>query len=218
MGGAGEFLLDRAEEIVAVLGDIVRAALGMKHRVAAGIDRLHHVGDGRQRLVDDVDEGDGVLGDVPGIGDDQRHRLADVAHLAERDAALLDRRVGKAGQRSGLARRLLAGDHRDDARERLGRALVDRADARVGVRAAQRRGMGDVRQRDVVDEAPASGEETGVFLAQHARADDTEPLIRPLLLPAGRGRMDFADLRHQRTAVSPRISSTARTTELTMSS
>jgi hypothetical protein len=130
VGGAGEFLLDRAEEVVAVLGDIVRAALGMEHRVAAGIDRLHHVGDGRQRLVDDVDEGDGVLGDVSGIGDDQRHRLADVAHLAEGDAALFDRRVGKAGQRSGLARRLLAGDHRDDARERFGRALVDRADAR----------------------------------------------------------------------------------------
>ena len=135
MGGAGEFLLDRAEEVVAMLGDIVRPALGMQHRVAAGIDRLHHVGDGRQRLVFDMIESDSVLGDVAGIGDDQRHRLADMAHLAERDAALLDRRVGKTRQRPGLLRRLFAGDHRDDAGQRQRRALVDRFDAGVRVRA-----------------------------------------------------------------------------------
>ena len=173
---------------------------------------------GRQRLVDDVDERNRVLGDIPRIGNNQHHRLADVTYLAECDAALLDRRIGKARQRCGLPRRLLAGDHRDDAGQGLGRALVDRADARVGVRAAQHRGVRHVRQCDVVDEAPASGKEARVFLAQHARADDIEPLIRPLLLPSGRRRMDFAGLRHHRTAVSPRINSTARTTELRMSS
>ena len=194
VGGAGEFLLDRAEEIVAMLGDIVRAALGMQHRIAARIDRLHHVGDGRQRLVFDLDESDGVLGDVAAIGDDQRHRLADMAHLAERDAALLDRRVGKARQRPGLARRLLAGDHRGDAGQRRGRALVDRLDAGVRMRAAQHRGVRHVRQRDVVDKAAASDEEARVLLAQHARADDIEPLIRPLLLAAGRAAKGFCRL------------------------
>ena len=55
MSGAGEFLLDRPEQILAMLGDIVRPALGMQHGIAARIDRLHHVRDGRQRLVFDFD-------------------------------------------------------------------------------------------------------------------------------------------------------------------
>ena len=172
MGGAGELLLDRAEDIVAVFGDIVRAALGMKNRLAARIDRLHHVGDRRQWLVVDLDERGCVFGDVARIGDDQRHRLADMADFSERDRALLDRRIGEAGKEPGLLRRLLAGDHGDNSGQRLGRALVDRPDARMRVRAAQRRRMRHIGQHDVVDEAAAPGQEARILLAQHARADD----------------------------------------------
>ena len=139
--GPREFLLDRPEHIVAMLGDVVRTALGMEHGVARRIDRVHHVGYRRQRLVFDLDQPNGVFGDITRVGNDQRHRLADMAHLAERDAALLDRRVGKAWQRPGFLRGVLAGDHCDDARQRQRRRLVDRSDPRVGVRAAQHRGM-----------------------------------------------------------------------------
>ena len=86
------------------------------------------------------------------------------------------------------------------------------------VRTPQHRGMRHVWQRDVVNEAAASDQEARVFLAQHAGTDDIEPLIRPLLLPAGRRREDFARFRHYGLAFSARISSTARSTELTMSS
>jgi hypothetical protein len=74
--------------------------------------------------------------------------------------------------------------------------------------------MRHVRQRDVVDEAAACDQEARVLLAQHARADDIELLVRPLLLPASGRRKDFAGLRHQGTAPSLRINSTARSMEL----
>ncbi len=70
MRGAGEFLLDRPEHIVAMLGGIVRSALGMQHCIAPRIDRRHHVRNGRQRFVFDFDESDGVLGDVATVGND----------------------------------------------------------------------------------------------------------------------------------------------------
>ena len=78
--------------------------------------------------------------------------------------------------------------------------------------------MRHIGQSDVIDEAAAADQEARILLAQHARADDVEPLIRPLLLAAGGRREDLACFGHQRAAFSPRISSTARSTELTMSS
>ena len=183
-GGAGKRLLDRTEGVVAVLGDVVRSALGMKNGVAAQIDRVEHVGHRRQNIVVDFDEPDRVLGEVARIRHDQRHRLADMADLADGDAALLDRRIGEAGQRPGFLGRILPGDHGDDAGQRQRRALVDRLDSRVRVRASQHRGVSHVRQADIVDETAAADQEARVFLAQHARADDLEPLVRPFMLTA----------------------------------
>ena len=56
----------------------------MQHRIAPRDDRLHHIGDGRQRLGFDLDESGCILGEITAIGDHQRHRL-DQAHLAECD-------------------------------------------------------------------------------------------------------------------------------------
>ena len=141
-----------------------------------------------------------------------------MAHLAECDAALLDRRTGEAGQRPSLPHRLLVGDHRGNAGQLQCRPLVYRFDAGVRVRAAQHGCMRHVRQRDVIDKAAATDQETRILLAQHAGADDVERLVRPLLLAASRRRNDLAGFRHQRTVLSPRINSTARSTELMMSS
>jgi hypothetical protein len=52
-------------------------------------DRVHHVGDGRQRLIFHLDESDSFLGDVAAVRHHQRCRLVDMAHFAECDAALL---------------------------------------------------------------------------------------------------------------------------------
>ncbi len=117
----------------------------MQHRLASGIDGVHHVGDRRQQLVFDLNEGDSILRDVPRIGDHQRHRFANVTDFAERDAALFDRRIGKTGQQPGLLCRVFAGNHRDDAADRQRRAGIDRLDARMGVRAPQHRDMRHVR-------------------------------------------------------------------------
>ena len=198
--------------------DIVRTTLRMQHRVAAGRNRVHHVGYRRQQLVFDVNQSGSIFGDIPGIGDHQHHRFANVTDFSERDASLFDRRVGKTRQRSGFLRRILAGNHGDDAGQRQRGARVDRFDARVRVRRPQHRGMRHVRKCNVINETAAPDQEARVFLAQHASADDIEPLVRPLLLPAGRRREDLPGFRHYRLGLSPRISSTARSTELTMSS
>ena len=57
-----------------------------------GVRGLEEVGDGGQRFVVDVDEVDGVLGDVPALGDDEGDRVADELHLA-----LGQRRAGSVG-------------------------------------------------------------------------------------------------------------------------
>jgi hypothetical protein len=86
------------------------------------------------------------------------------------------------------------------------------------MRAAQYRRMRHIWQCDIVHEAAAADQKARVFLAQHARADHVEALIRPLLLATGGRRKNFAGFRHQRTALSARINSIARSTELMMSS
>ena len=70
-------------------------------RDVVGVGLVHQLGrllgvdvvdDGRERFVVDVDEVDGVLGDVPALGHDQRDRVADEAGLALRQRR--PRRIG----------------------------------------------------------------------------------------------------------------------------
>ena len=63
-----------------------------------GVRGLSEVGDGGQRLVVDVHQLDGVLGDVPALGDDESDRVADELHLA----------LGQ--RRAGSVRHVLAHD------------------------------------------------------------------------------------------------------------
>jgi hypothetical protein len=63
------------------------------------------------------------------------------------------------------------GDHGQHAGHRARGARVDADDARVGVGTAQRRGVRDVRDVEVVHEARAPGDEPRVLAAAHARAD-----------------------------------------------
>ena len=61
--------------------------------------RLERVEHDRQRLVLDLDQVAGVLGDVAVLGDHRRDGLAVVAHLLDRDQVLDDRAGAEGGQR-----------------------------------------------------------------------------------------------------------------------
>ena len=61
------------------------------HEFAAPVERVLDVDDRGERVEVELDELGGVLGDVRGLGDDDRDRLADEAHVA----------VGERAQRRG---------------------------------------------------------------------------------------------------------------------
>ena len=83
-----------------------------------GAVRLQRIGraqrDG-QRLVLDLDQLQRVLGEIAVGRDHDRHRLADIAHLADRDRPALDIGPHAREQRRTKSRHVLGGDHGRDA-------------------------------------------------------------------------------------------------------
>ena len=67
--------------------DVVRLGAGKEPRRAGG-ERVGHRGARGQRIVDDVDQLERILGDVAVVGHDQRHGLAHVADDAAGDGGL----------------------------------------------------------------------------------------------------------------------------------
>jgi hypothetical protein len=132
-------------------------------------------GDRLERLVVDVDQLDGVLGDVRRLRDDGRDLLPLEAHLVRGENGLCiageRRHPGQVVLGEELAR-----DHGDDARESLGARGVDRRDARVGVRAAQELEVEHARQRQVVEVLAPPLQEAGVFEALDGVADAADLL------------------------------------------
>ena len=194
---AGETLLDHdigAIEDLLDLGLVRRLAFGVG---AAGEVHLEDdvvgpalVDDGRslsQRALGIADIGERVvlhldclgcvLGDVGVAGDNGRHRLAMPLHLADRERPVLW--VG-GGQRrlydrlrhgQDLVLDVAAGDDRDDARHRLGRAHVDALDPRVRVIAALEHDVHRTRLHDVGKEAAPPGGEPMIFLPVELSTD-----------------------------------------------
>jgi hypothetical protein len=103
-------------------------------------ERGRHRRTGGQRLVTDVDQLQRVAGDVRIVGDDERHRLADITHDAPRDGRL-QVTIGARGRRHAIGddrcgRHVVGGDEEAHTRQ-LARALaVDAQQSRVGVRRA----------------------------------------------------------------------------------
>ncbi len=138
-----------------------------------GFLRLAGVDDRRQRLVVDLDELGGVARELARLGHDGHDRLADVAHLADREREVLDVRAGHARdleERIRERRDLLAGQRPVDAVDRLGRRDVDAGDVRVRVRAAHEVEVAHSVPLDVVDEDALALQETLVLLAPDALA------------------------------------------------
>ena len=146
-----------------VEGDVVVLVLLVvaDHRRAVGLG-LGRVDDRRQRVVLDVDRLARVLGDVGVVGDDAGDLLALEAHLVGGQHGLrviAERR--HPGQVAGGHH--LAGEDQPDARDLVGLADVDRADAGVRERAAQDLHVQHARQDDVVDVVPAATDEAVVL-------------------------------------------------------
>ena len=129
----------------------------------------------RQRLVLHVDERGAVLRRVAVRRDDHRERLTRVARPGPRQDRLLGDDVARQRrQRSqAVAREGLVGARGDvdDARHRRRAPGRDRAEARVGVHAADKRDVEHPRQLDVADVAPVAGDQTRVLAPGLPRAE-----------------------------------------------
>jgi hypothetical protein len=136
-----------------------------------GLHRLDRVDEHRQRRVLHVDQPGRVLGRVAIDSGDGRDGLAGVAHLVHRQGV---RHHGLGAERGQRVRQLLgvvAGDHREHARQRPGPARVDADDACVGLRAPQHGRVRHAGKPDVVGVGRPPGQQTRVLEALHVLAD-----------------------------------------------
>ena len=135
----------------------------------AGLEALLRGDDHRQRVVVDLDQLEGVVGDVGVLGDHAGDLLALHAHLVGGQHGL---GVAGQGRHPGqvVLGQQLAGDDRHHPGEGLGGRGVDRVDPGVGDRAAQDRHVQHARQVDVVDVVAPALEEAVVLLALDAPA------------------------------------------------
>ena len=135
------------------------------------------VGDRRQRFNIDFDQPQRIFGDPCGIGEHEGEHLADVAHLGLGDHRLPERfEIRQRLQPHGNARHAVADvlgrEHAMHAGKRAGGGNVDRADAAVGDRAAQKRRVQHVLAREIVDILPAAAEEAEILEAFDRAADE----------------------------------------------
>jgi hypothetical protein len=133
-------------------------------RGRAGGERRRTVDDGRQRLVLDLDQLGRLVRDLRAVGDDEGHRIADMAHTAQgqRRARRHDQRLHRchAGQRTkSVGREIGRGINAAHPGKRRGRQNVDPPDQRMSMRRAQHVAMQAGRDVDVVDVAAAADEE-----------------------------------------------------------
>ena len=140
--------------------------------------RVFQLERGRQLRVVDDDRFHRVARGRRTLGDDDRDAVAHEAHFAHRERVVL-RVLHVGGDRPRARQRRLpvveevgAGEHGDDAGHRACGLRVDRADRRVGERAADDLHVERAGDREVVDEARLAGEEHGVFTPEPAGADD----------------------------------------------
>jgi hypothetical protein len=120
-----------------------------------------------ERRVFDRHQLGGVFGDVATLGDDQRHRLADIAHALDRQRPLLHRRFFGGEKRLRQLAHVVAGDDGPDAVVRQRRGDIDRNNIGVRMRRADHMGVQRAdRDGQVVGVAAAARQQCGVLLAK----------------------------------------------------
>ena len=157
--------------VTPVQAEIARRLVGDERRVDGKrrCGRRHR----RKRRVIDRDQLGGILCLLSILGDDKRHRLADMAHLVAGQQRLRLEQEWLAGNRVGLGagaqRRqtvvggLRGGQCRQHAWRGAGCGSVDARDPRVRVWRAQHHRMREAVERDVVEVAAAPGDEAQIL-------------------------------------------------------
>ena len=166
------------------------------------VDRVRRLGVGdrhhrRQLFIIDHDQRRRIFGNRAAVSDNQRHRIADIAHGVggERGDRRFRRRKEEAHHRDRLPRQIFGGVDRVHALERARRRCVDRQDLAVRDRAADKGDMEHAGQHDIVGELAATGQQPRVFLARRGFAD-----------PARRARAcDYACFTHLHSPRSVRV-------------
>jgi len=175
-GGVGRILVAEHEPepdiaLRTIVPDFGGAVLG-------GVFEVHHR---RQRFIVDLDQFGGIARLTQRLGDDERHTVADEAHLSGiedrlKRAVALGRAEVLRHQMGGEAAQLLrhgigAGEHAEHARRGLSLGDVDALDAGVRVRREHRHPVTLPGQADVVDVAPLPEQKTLVFHSPHSLSD-----------------------------------------------
>ncbi len=143
---------------------------------AVGLQRIGGPQREGQRLVLDFDQLQRVLGEVAVRRNHHRHRLADIAHLADRDRPALDVGPHACKQRRTKVRHILGRDHRRDALRGARGTRIDGTDHGMRMRRAQHGGVQRARRhRNVIDVAPAPGQQRSVLDALDRLPDPGHP-------------------------------------------
>jgi hypothetical protein len=179
--GIGRRHVSQMPVVAQIAGRLLRP-----HLRRTGFQRLVGIDDGRFDCVVEID----VLGRVAGLSqtlaNDDRDRIADMAHPSLREhrvRRLLHRRAvlrihEPAAWQAPDARgfEILAGEDRDHPGGRSRGARIDAVDPRIGVRAAQNKGVELTRPVDVVGIGSLSGQEP-IILAPPDRLPDCRHLL-----------------------------------------
>ncbi len=180
--GVGERLLDLAG---VELPDVALVRLEVVvHERSVGVERAADVRDRSERLVLDLDELRRVLRDLPRVGDDHCHAVADVPCLVERQREvrrhpdLFGDGPGARQRARPVGRELGAAERGDDALQLARRLQLDPLDRGVRIRAADDRQPELAGKIDVVDELAVPGDELVVLLARDRSADERGCVVR----------------------------------------
>ena len=158
----------------------------LAHQIAA--DRLvkkgRIVGERRFRIdhrrtlaVLDLDQVEGILGDVAVGRDGESHRLSDVAHAINCHGARLHRSANAGDQGVDDGQKVGSRDDGHDAGKGRRRRDVDRENIRMTVRRAQKGGVqGICPEGQIVHIASAPGKEGGILDAFHGLAEPASPV------------------------------------------
>ena len=134
------------------------------------------VGDGDDRLflrVLDLDQRGAILGDMAAVGNDECHRFAHIGHpsVGQRGYLHLGRDEEEVHHVDFEAGQILLGVDGMDAGNFARHIGIDREDIASRDGAAREGDMQHARQRNVVDELAAAGQQAWIFLAADALAD-----------------------------------------------
>ena len=171
--GLAEGRLDVADIYLGGTGEIAAVGRVHDHRIRQRFGDIRYR---RHWLIVDLDEVNGVLGQVAALGDHDRDRLAGVAHGVGGQGRLQvvvqsRQREHPHGDGLGKVGHVGVGEHGFDAIEGQGRRCVDAQHPGVGVGTAQDGGVQHPRQTDVVQVLPLPGDETDILPAPQWSTD-----------------------------------------------